>query len=73
VASLERLVLQLRQKKQEATNLRKKAEKQLKETRSVERRSSSGLTSIDRKIESEREDVSDASGILTRKRNNRTD
>jgi len=67
VASLERLVVQLRQKKQEATNLRKKAEKQLKEVRSTERRSSSGLNSIDRKIESEREDVSNTSDILTRK------
>jgi hypothetical protein len=67
VASLERLVIQLRQKKQEATKLKKKAEKQLKENRSIERRSSSGLNSIDRKIESEREDVSDTSDILTRK------
>ena len=67
LASLERLVVQLRQKKQEATNLRKKAEKQLDESRSIERRSSSGLNSIDRKIESEREDVSDTSEILTRK------
>ena len=67
MGSLERLVIQLRQKKQEATKLKKKAEKQLKENRSIERRSSSGLNSIDRKIESEREDVSDVSSILTRK------
>jgi len=67
VASLEKLVVQLRQKKHEASKLRLKAEKQLKEIRSVERRSSSGLHSIDRKIESEREDVSDTSDILTRK------
>ena len=61
LASLEKLVVQLRQKKQEATKLRKKAEKQLNEVRSTERRSSSGLNSIDKKIESEREDVSDVS------------
>ncbi len=67
MVSIEKLVVQLRQKKQEATKLRQKAEKQLKETRSIERRSSSGLNSIDRKIESEREDVSDTSQILTRK------
>ncbi|MEK0348933.1 MAG: ATPase V, partial [Nitrosopumilus sp.] len=67
MVSLEKLVVQLRQKKQEATKLRQKAEKQLKEIRSIERRSSSGLNSIDRKIESEREDVSDTSQILTRK------
>ncbi len=67
MASLERVVVQLRQKKQDATKLRKKAEKQLNKIRTVERRSSSGLHSIDRKIESEREDVSDTSDILTRK------
>ncbi len=67
MASLEKLVVKLRQKKQEATKLRQKAEKQLKETLSIERRSSSGLNSIDRKIESEREDVSDTSEVLTRK------
>ena len=67
MASLERLVVQLRQKKQDATKLRKKAEKKLNETRTIERRSSSGLNSIDRKIEFEREDVSDTSDILTRK------
>ncbi len=65
--SLEKLVVQLRKNKQEATKLRVKAEKQLKEIRSTERRSSSGLNSIERKIESEREDVSDTSDILTRK------
>ena len=67
MVSIEKLVVQLRQKKQEATKLRQKAEKQLKEIRSIERRSASGLNSIDRKIESEREDVSDTSQILTRK------
>ncbi len=67
MVSLEKLVVQLRQKKQEATKLRKKAEKQLHEVRSVERRSSSGLNSIDKKIETEREDVSDVSTVLTRK------
>ena len=67
MASLEKLVVQLRQKKQEATKLRKKAEKQLKEVRSAERRSSSGLNTIDRKIESEREDISDVSTVLTQK------
>ena len=67
LASLEKLVVQLRQKKQEATKLRKKAEKQLKEVRSAERRSSSGLNTIDRKIESERENISDVSTVLTQK------
>ena len=67
MASLEKLVIQLRQKKQEATKLRKRAEKQLKEVRSAERRSTSGLNTIDKKIETEREDVSDVSGVLNQK------
>jgi len=68
LVSLENLVVQLRQKKQDATKLRKRAEKQLKAVRSAERRSSSGLHSIDKKIESEREDVSDVSGVLNQKK-----
>ena len=67
MASLEKLVVQLRQKKQESTKLRKKAEKQLKEARSAQRRSSSGLVTIDRKIESERENISDILAVLTQK------
>ena len=65
MVSLEKVVVQLRQKKQDATNLRKKAEKQLKEIRSVQRRSSSGLHSKDRKLESKREDVCATSDIIT--------
>ena len=67
LASLEKLVIKLRQKKQQATTLRKKSERQLQQVRSVERRSSSGLNSIDRKIESEKEDATDVSGILNQK------
>ncbi len=67
MASLEKLVLTLRKRKQEASKLRLKTERQLKELRSTERRSSSGLVSLDRKIESEREDSSDVSDILTQK------
>ena len=67
MASLEKLVVQLRQRKQDATKLRKRAEKQLKEVRSAERRSTSGLHSIDKKIELEREDVTDVLGTLNQK------
>ena len=67
LASLEKLVIKLRQRKQEATTLRKKSERQLQQVKSVERRSSSGLHSIDRKIESEKEDATDVSGILNQK------
>jgi len=64
LASLEKIVIQLRQRKQDATKFRKRAEKQLKEVRSAEKRSTSGLYSIDKKIELEREDVTDVSGTL---------
>ena len=67
LATLENLVIQLRQKKNQATRNRKKTEKQLKDVRSLERRSTSGLNSVDKKIESEREDVSDISSILNQK------
>ena len=67
LASLEKLIVKLRQKKQAATNLRKKTEKQLQQVRSLERKSSSGLNSIDRKIEYEKEDTTDISGILNQK------
>jgi chromosome segregation ATPase len=67
LASLEKLVLKLRQKKQETSKLRSKAEKQLKDLRSIERRSSSGLVSLDKKIELEQEDSSDVSDLLIQK------
>jgi len=67
LASQEQLIVKLRKKKQEATNLRKKIELQLQQIRTLEKRSSSGLNSIDRKIESEKEDVTDASEILNQK------
>ena len=67
LVSLEKLVVKLRQKKQQATSLRKKSERQLQQLRSLERRSSSGLNSIDRKIESEKEDVTDVSSVLNQK------
>jgi chromosome segregation ATPase len=67
LASLEKLVIALRKKKQVATTLRKRAERQLQEARSIERRSTSGVNLIDKKIESEKENSVDISGILTQK------
>ena len=67
MASLEKLVIQLRQKKQEASKLRQKAENQVKEFRSAEKRSVSVLHTIDRKIEFEREESGDVSTVLLRK------
>ena len=65
--SLEKLIIKLQKRKREATKLREKAENQLKEVKSMERRSSSGLASLDRKIELEQEDSSDVADILTQK------
>jgi len=67
MASFEKLVIQLRQKKNETTNLRKKTEQDLKDTLATERRSSLGLTSVDKKIDSERKDVFDVSAVLMQK------
>ena len=67
LVSLEKLVIQLRQKKQEASKLRQKAENQVKEFRTAEKHSSSGLHTIDKKIESEREESGDVSTVLLRK------
>ncbi len=64
---LEKSIISLRRRKQIATNLRKKSENQLKTVQSLEKRSSSGLHSIDRKIESEKDEVDDVSVILNQK------
>ncbi|MCH9658127.1 ATPase V, partial [archaeon] len=61
------MVIKLHKEKQEATKLKKKAEIQIKASLSAEKRSSSTLHSIDKKIESEREKSSDVSSLLARK------
>jgi len=67
LTSLEQLVVKLRQKKQEATKIRQKTEDRLKSARASEKRSLSGLQTVDKKIESEREESSDVSTVLTQK------
>ena len=64
---IKKSISKLQQRKREATRLRQKAENQLKEIRSIERKSSSGLASIDKKIELGQEDSSDVADILTQK------
>ena len=61
------MVYDLRKKKQEATRLKTKTAKQLQESRSLEKRSSSGLNNINRKIESQKQDISDVSETLNQK------
>ena len=67
MVTLEKLVSDLRKKKQEATKLKNKSEKKLQEYRSLERRSSAGLNTIEKKIESQKEDAFDLSETLTQK------
>jgi hypothetical protein len=55
VASLAKLVDKLKQQKLEAAKIRRKSEKMLKEAKSLNRRSSSGLHTIEKKIEDTRE------------------
>ena len=45
----------------------KKAEQQLKEARSIEKHSLSSINSVDRKIKSEREEISDISVVISQK------
>ena len=50
--SLEQTVIQLRQKKKEATQSKQNAEDELRKLQSIEKRSSTGLHNVDKKIES---------------------
>ena len=65
--SLEQTVIQLRQKKKAAIQAKQNAENELRLLQSIEKRSSTGLHNVDKKIESEKEDVSDVSDNLARK------
>ena len=67
MTSLEKIVIELRRKKREATKLKQNAETQLKQLQSAEKRSATGLQKMIKQIESEKEDVSDVSENLTRK------
>ena len=67
LASLENQVNDLRKQKQIIIKERKKIEQQLKNLRSTEKRSSSSLVSVDKKIELERENISEISNILNQK------
>ena len=67
MASIEKLVIQLRKKKQEASKLRAQAEAELKKYRSAEKRLASGIVSLEKKIDSEKENVSDISTVLNQK------
>jgi len=59
------VLLQLR--KQEATKLRKKGEREFQKAKSLTTRSVSGLVSLQRRIDSSKEQLDDVSGILTQR------
>ncbi len=67
LVSLEKLVIQLLQKKQEESKLCQKDKNQVKEFRTAEKHSSSGLHTIDKKIEIRRKESGDVSTVLLRK------
>lgn len=59
MASLSKLADKLKQQKIEASKARRKSEKMLKEAKSLNRRSSSGLHTLERKLEDTREKMGD--------------
>ncbi len=59
MASLSSLSDKLKQKKLEASKIRRRSEKMLKEAKSLNRRSSSGLHTLERKLEDTREKMGD--------------
>ena len=67
MGSLVRLASKLEKKKQEVSKIRRKSQRELDKVKSVHRRSASGLKTIERHIESAREELTDVSGVLTQK------
>jgi len=67
LASLARLAQKLEDRKAQVYRLRRKSERELKKAKSLHRRSSSGLSLMERGIESAREQLTDVSDVLTRK------
>ena len=67
MASLARKAVLLQQRKQEASKLRRKDEREFLKTKSLANRSVSGLVSLQRRIDSSKEQLEDVSGILTQR------
>lgn len=65
MASLAKLVEKIKRQKLEATKLRRQSERKLKEAKSLARRSSSGLHSIQRKLEDTREKLGEINAEFT--------
>ncbi|MCG3779301.1 MAG: Polyhydroxyalkanoic acid synthase [Nitrosopumilus sp.] len=64
---LEKTILEMRKKRNQATKLKQNAENQLKQLQFAEKRSATGLQKMIKQIEYEKENISDVSENLTRK------
>ncbi len=67
LASLARKNVLLQLRKQEAAKLRKKGQREFQKAKSLTNRSVSGLVSLQRRIDSSKEQLDDVSGILTQR------
>ncbi len=65
--SLVREAEKLQAKRQEISNVKRKSAREFEREQSLPRKSSFGLASVERKIESAREQLSDVSEVLTQK------
>jgi len=68
LASKARQSVQLQLRKQEAAKLRKKGEREFQKAKSLTNRSVSGLVTLQRRIDSSKEELEDVSGILTQRK-----
>ncbi|MFB5630061.1 MAG: ATPase V, partial [Nitrosopumilaceae archaeon] len=67
MASLSRRAVLLQKRKQQASKLRRQGEREYLKNKSIANRSISGLVSLQRRIDSSKEQLEDVSGILTQK------
>ncbi len=67
LASIARQSVILQLRKQEAAKLRKKGEREFQKAKSLTNRSVSGLVTLQRRIDSSKEQLDDVSGILTQR------
>jgi len=67
LGSLLKFATKLQEKKDEVSKLRRKSQRELEKAKSLRRRSASGLASVERKLESSREQLTDVSGVLGQK------
>jgi len=67
LASITRKTVLLQLRKQEAAKLRRKGEREFQKAKSLTNRSISGLVSLQRRIDSSKEQLDDVSGILTQR------